>query len=94
MQRVSADPESAARYYESCHGRGDGREIFERLRVPTLVIHGRDDQAVSFEEGRRLASLIAGAQLVPLPSGSHYFPTDDDVSAKVVEVIDRFTKVE
>jgi hypothetical protein len=28
---------------------------------------------------------------VPLPSGSHYFPTDRDVSTKVVEAIDRFT---
>lgn len=91
MQRVSADPETAARYEESCHSRGDGREIYERVRVPTLVIHCRDDQMVNFEEGRRLAALIAGAQLVPLPSGTHYFPTDEDVTEKVVEAIDRFT---
>jgi len=91
MQRASADPETAARYQESCHSRGDGREFFERLRVPTLVIHCRDDQAVSFEEGRRLAALVPGAQLVPLPSGTHYFPTDEDVTAKVAEAIDRFT---
>jgi pimeloyl-ACP methyl ester carboxylesterase len=91
MQRASADPETAARYQESVHGRGDGREIFERVRVPTMVIHCRDDQAVSFEEGRRLAALVSGAQLVPLPSGTHYFPTDEDVTAKVVEAIDRFT---
>lgn len=91
MQRVSADPETAARYEESCHSRGDGREVFSQLRAPTLVIHCRDDQVISFEEGRRLAALISGAQLVPLPSGSHYFPTDRDVSTKVVEAIDRFT---
>jgi serine/threonine protein kinase len=91
MQRVSADPETAARYHESCHSRGDGREIFERIRVPSLVIHCRDDQAVSFEEGRRLAALITGAQFVPLPSGTHYFPTDEVVTEKVVDTIDRFT---
>ncbi len=91
MQRVSADPETAARYQESCHARGDGREIFMHVRTPTLVIHGRDDQAVSFEEGRRLAALIPGAQLVPLASGSHYFPTDQEVTGKVVDAIDRFT---
>src|SRR4029077_664745 len=91
MQRVSADPETAARYQESCHARRDGQEIFKQVRHPTLVIHCRDDQAVSFEEGRRLAALIPGAQLVPLPSGTHYFPTDEDVTAKVVEAIDRFT---
>ena len=55
MQRRSADPETAARYEEACHSRGDGRDIFTQIQTPTLVIHGRDDQVVSFEEGRRLA---------------------------------------
>jgi pimeloyl-ACP methyl ester carboxylesterase len=91
MQRLSADPDTAARYEESCHNRGDGREIFATVRAPTLVIHCRDDQVVSFEEGRRLAALVSGAQLVALPSGSHYFPTDRDVSSRVVDAIERFT---
>jgi len=91
MQRRSADPETAARYAEACHSRGDGRDIFTQIQTPTLVIHGRDDQVVSFEEGRRLAALIPGAQLVSLPSGGHYFPTDQGVAARVVDAIDRFT---
>jgi pimeloyl-ACP methyl ester carboxylesterase len=91
MQRVSADPETAARYEESCHAREDGREIFSQVRAPTLVIHGRDDQVINFEEGRRLAALIPGAHLVALPSGSHYFPADRTVNALVVDTIDRFT---
>ena len=91
MQRLSADPETAARYEEGLHSRGDGRDIFTHVQTPTLVIHGRDDQVVSFEEGRRLAALIPGAQLVSLPSGSHYFPTDHDVAARVVDAINRFT---
>ena len=90
MQRVSADPETAARYHESIHSRGDGRALFERIRTPTLVIHCRDDRAVSFEEGRRLAALVPGAQLVPLPSGTHYFPTDQEVTGRVVDAIERF----
>ena len=91
MQRVSADADTAARYYESCHARGDGRDIFRQIRIPTLVIHSRDDIAVSAEEGRLLASLIPGAQLVLLPSGAHYFPTDPEVTTRVVDAINRFT---
>jgi pimeloyl-ACP methyl ester carboxylesterase len=91
MQRLSADPDTAARYEEACHSRGDGRDIFMQVQTPTLVIHGRDDQVVSFEEGRRLAALIPRAQLVSLPSGSHYFPTDQDVAARVVDAMNRFT---
>ncbi len=91
MQRVSTDADTAARYIESCHARGDGRDMFARLQIPTLVVHSRDDMAVSAEEGRLLASLIPNAQLVLLPSGTHYFPTDPDVITKLVDAINRFT---
>ena len=39
LQRVSADPDTAARYHESCHRRGDAQHLFEQVRIPTLVIH-------------------------------------------------------
>lgn len=90
LQRVSADPETAARYHESCHRRGDAHDLFRQVRVPTLVIHCRDDLAVSAEEGRLLASIIPGAQLVLLPSGTHYFPTHTEVVTKAAAAIDRF----
>ena len=90
LQRVSATPETAARYYESSHRRGDGRELFRRVAIPTLVIHSRDDMAVSSDEGRLLASIIPGAQLVLLPSGTHYFPTDAEVATKAAAAIARF----
>ena len=90
MQRASADPETAARYHQSLHARGDGRELFRQLRIPTLVVHSRDDMAVSADEGRLLASLIAGAHLVVLPSHTHYFPTDGEVIMKIVGAITRF----
>jgi pimeloyl-ACP methyl ester carboxylesterase len=90
MQRASADPETAARYEEACHRRGDGHDLFVQVRKPTLVIHCRDDQVIDPEEGRLLASLIPGARLVLLPSGTHYFPTSRDVVNRVVSAIDRF----
>ena len=92
LQRVSADPDTAARYLESCHRRGDGRELFQHVNVPTLVLHCREDQAVRAEEGRLLASLIPGAQLVLLPSGTHYFPADPEVVTKSVAAIARFLR--
>jgi DNA-binding winged helix-turn-helix (wHTH) protein/alpha-beta hydrolase superfamily lysophospholipase len=91
LQRLSADPDTAARYHESVHRRGDGRDLFQRLRLPVLVLHSRDDLAVSAEEGRLLASIIPGSQLVLLPSAMHYFPTHADAVAKVVRAIERFT---
>ena len=90
LQRVSADPDTAARYMASLHRRGDGRDIYTSVRIPTLVMHGRDDQMVTFDEGRLLATLIPGATLITLPSGNHYFPTDQNVVAHVVDAINRF----
>ncbi len=90
LQRLSADPETAARYHESCHRRGDGREVFRRLRIPVLILHGREDLAVSADEGRLLASIIPDSQLVLLPSGMHYFPTDAEVVNKSARAIARF----
>ena len=90
LQRAAADPETAARYWRSIHDRGDGSELFRKLDVPTLVVHCQDDMAVSADEGRLLASIIPGAHLVLLPSGTHYFPTDRDVVTKVVNAVTRF----
>jgi pimeloyl-ACP methyl ester carboxylesterase len=92
LQRLSADSDTAARYYASLHSRGDGRDLFRQLAVPTLVIHSRDDLAVSADEGRLLASIIPGAQLVLLPSGAHYFPTDAEVVARAAGAIALFLR--
>jgi len=92
LQRVSADGDTAARYHEACHQRGDGRDLFRQVKAPTLVLHCQDDIAVSAEEGRLLASIIRGAQLVLLPSGTHYFPTDANVAVKAAAAIARFLK--
>lgn len=41
------------------------------IRVPTLVIHGDDDEVVPFWMGRRLASAIPDAKLLRVPGGRH-----------------------
>jgi pimeloyl-ACP methyl ester carboxylesterase len=91
LQRVSADPDTAVRYIQGLRHRGDASQLFGQIRTPTLVLHCRDDQVVEFEEGRRLASVIPGARFVPLPSGTHYFPTEREVMPALVDAIVEFT---
>lgn len=44
----------------------------ERIRVPTLVVHGTRDPLVPFDRhGKVLAERIPGARLVPLEGGEH-----------------------
>ena len=88
MQRASADPETAARYVASCHSRRDGTAIFSKLTTPTLVVHRRDDRSVGFEEGRYLASVVPGAQFVPLAGSAHYFPAARSTESGTIELTD------
>lgn len=51
--------------------RVDITDMLEKVTVPTLVLHARDDEVVPVEEGRRLASRIPGAEFVELDSRNH-----------------------
>jgi pimeloyl-ACP methyl ester carboxylesterase len=43
----------------------------EAIRVPTLIVHTRDDQLASHEASKRAAERIPGARFVSLESGGH-----------------------
>jgi pimeloyl-ACP methyl ester carboxylesterase len=91
LQRRATDGDTAFRYLMSVHhGRGDGQEMFERVRTRSLVLHQRLDRVVKFEEGRRLAALIPGAQFQPLSGSDHYFPLDRESAREVAAHIARF----
>jgi class 3 adenylate cyclase len=55
----------------------DVRHVLSTVRVPTLVLHRRDDRFVPATLGRYLAAHIPGARFVELPGGDHlYFAGD------------------
>lgn len=70
MQRVSASPENAVRTNVETW-RIDISERLPQVTAPTLVLHGRNDARVPFEQGRKLAALIPNARFVPLDTNNH-----------------------
>ena len=48
----------------------DVRDTLPAIRVPTLVLHKRDDKVVPIEEGRALADQVPGATFVKLPGAT------------------------
>jgi pimeloyl-ACP methyl ester carboxylesterase/DNA-binding CsgD family transcriptional regulator len=76
LERVTASPDVAARALQEMQGM-DVLGLAEQLRVPTLVLHCRGDMRVPFDEGRKLASAIAGARFVPLESRNHVLLPDE-----------------
>lgn len=61
-----------------------GFDSFDRLpsvRVPTLVLHGTEDLAVSPENARLLAERIPGAELVLLEGAGHLYHSEQAAAA-------------
>jgi pimeloyl-ACP methyl ester carboxylesterase/DNA-binding CsgD family transcriptional regulator len=66
----SSTGDIAARLLDA-RGALDIESMLPELRVPTLVLHARDDHVVPVSEGRLLASAIPGAEFVELDSRNH-----------------------
>ena len=55
----------------SNNGLIDVQDEARRVQCPTLVLHGRGDMRIPFEEGRLAAGLIPGARFVSLETRNH-----------------------
>ena len=89
QMRLSVSPKNAVRLESEMH-RIDVRDLAQQITVPTLVLHSREDQAVPFEEGRLLASLIPRAQFVALESKNHVLTEHEAAWPKFVEAVRGF----
>lgn len=68
--RKTTSPAVAAPLLES-YLQVDVSDLLEQVRVPTLVIHARDDGVVPIREARRVAAAIPHAEFVELDSRNH-----------------------
>jgi len=64
---AAASGEVAAAILEEGYFKIDVRDVVPRVKVPSLVLHRRDDPAVPFTAGRELAALLPSANFLPLP---------------------------
>lgn len=70
LMRATTRPEIAARIIES-FGQINVRALLPKVKVPTVVVHARDDARIPFEQGRLLAAEIPSARFVTLESRNH-----------------------
>jgi pimeloyl-ACP methyl ester carboxylesterase len=63
--------------HELVDGTPRWRERLGELRVPTLVIHGREDPFLPYPHGVALAREIPGARLITLEHAGHELPRED-----------------
>lgn len=83
------DMTGAPRQTSAILGTGDLSHFSKSIRVPTRVIHGTADPLVPIENGREIARLVPGADLVEIEGMAHDLPDRflDPVVAAMAEHI-------
>jgi pimeloyl-ACP methyl ester carboxylesterase/DNA-binding CsgD family transcriptional regulator len=69
----------------------DVTPILPHVKIPTLVLHAREDEVVPLSEGRLLATEIPGAQFVELESRNHVLLAHEPAWARFQEAVLEFT---
>ncbi len=89
LQKRTAPPQNAVRLWESMQ-LVDASDDARSLRVPTLILHARDERLRPFADAERLATLIADSRFVPLESNNHILQQDEPAFAQFLAEVDGF----
>jgi pimeloyl-ACP methyl ester carboxylesterase/DNA-binding winged helix-turn-helix (wHTH) protein len=89
LQRLTTTPENAAELL-SALGDIDIRDQLSAVRVPTLVLHSREDAVVPMKDGLEMAAGIAGSRFVPLESRNHMVLPTEPAWARFSQEIETF----
>jgi class 3 adenylate cyclase/pimeloyl-ACP methyl ester carboxylesterase len=89
FQRICCSAEDAARNL-SANGEADVSALLSQVKVPTLVMHARNDARVPFESGRRMAAGIPGARFLPLESQNHIMLEGEPALERFLEELKAF----
>lgn len=89
LQKQTASPVNAGRLHWA-FGDMDVSAILGKVKVPTLVLHARNDAAVPFTEGKALAAGIPGARFVDLNSANHILLGDEMAFADFLREVRAF----
>jgi len=84
--RRTSTGEMAARTLEA-RSTVDVTGLLGEIKVPTLVIHSRDDEVCPVSESRLLAAGIPGAQFVELDSRNHILLEDEPAWTRFQEAV-------
>ena len=93
LQRMTTSPENAVRFLDTFDDI-NVTDLLDRVTMPTLVLHCRDDARVSFAEGRLLATSIPGARFVSLDGRNHLILEDEPAFPRFMEEVRNFLAVD
>jgi class 3 adenylate cyclase len=91
LERLAASPATIRRIVDLI-GEFDVRDVLPSIRVPTLVMHRREDTFIKIEHSRYIASRIPGARYVELEGRDNMFSIGDS-EALIGEIEEHLTGV-
>ena len=85
------DPKGVARQLVAVLASPDRTSGMRGLRMPALVIHGREDPLVTLSGGEATAAAIPGAELVVLDGMGHDLPQAlwGEVTGRIAALVER-----
>ncbi|MHA2295673.1 MAG: alpha/beta fold hydrolase [Candidatus Hodarchaeales archaeon] len=78
-------PAGSARQLAAILASGSRKEDLKKVKIPTLVIHGKDDPLVPVEGGKDTVESIPGAKLMIIEGMGHNIPPQ--VAPRIIEAI-------
>jgi pimeloyl-ACP methyl ester carboxylesterase len=91
LQRRTTSAENAVRIRKAVD-EFDVDALLTQVRVPTLVLHCRDDAAIPFEEGRRVAAGIPGSHFVAIEGRNHVILEGDPGWDRMFDEVQAFLR--
>jgi pimeloyl-ACP methyl ester carboxylesterase len=84
-------PKGTGRQFAAIVAAGDRTPRLAQIRVPTLVVHGEEDQVIGVSGGEATAAAIPGARLLRVPGLGHELPPGfwPKLADALVDVADR-----
>lgn len=81
---AAASPAGVIGALRAMKERQEATSILPRIRVPTLVVAGRDDQLIAADQSRAMAERIPEAQFTVIPGAGHLAPLEQPVATSRV----------
>jgi pimeloyl-ACP methyl ester carboxylesterase len=78
-------PQGIMRQLAAITANGNRKPKLASIKVPTLVVHGREDPLVLVEGGKDTAEAIPGAELLIIEGMGHSFPIE--VAPQIIEAL-------
>jgi len=89
LQRTTASADTALRIRAVCDDI-DVTALLPQVRVPTLVLHSRQDSVAPLDQGRLIAANVPHAKFVMLDSANHVVLPAEPAWTKLMNEIDTF----